>query len=132
MKAKDTFKDKMEVLRKFGFRGQSLQKATWRLESYENTALWFAQDGTYLFGVNELSECGERFSDRRDPTLPGASSYGEHGSGEAVRLLFLKKKRFGRDIVEFAGVFQPDPPKSILNVSAWKKVTNEWPDPEKV
>jgi SET and RING associated domain len=125
LKANDRFKDRMEVLRKFGFVATVLQKAVWCIPSQTNRYVWIAHSGEYVSGLNTLSEDGERFEDRRDHKLKGAANYGTHASEDIERILFVRTTHLGRNVIKFAGVFVPDLEKSIHNVSAWKRVSDE-------
>ena len=125
IKAKDGIKDRIAVLRKFGFDKKSLQQAIWAIPNQSSRYLWIANLGDYDGGDNKLSEDGLKFTDRRNPKDSGADGYGTHHSPDVERILFLKTQRYGKTIFEFAGVFKPDLQRSILNVSVWERVSAE-------
>ena len=137
------FPTKVKALEEFGFEGQVLVQALWRIPNQSNRYLWFANSGEYrglgenYGGLNTLSDDGLKFTDRRDHREAGANSYGNHASKDVERILFLRTTRFGQETFKFAGVFKPDLERSILNVSAWKRVSDEcsvpngsWPQSE--
>lgn len=125
MKVSDRFPNKLSTLQLFGFKGDMLQQALWRIPDSPDRFLWFAYRTEYAGGVNRLSEDGLIFDDRRDPKLAGANTYGTHDNTKAERILFLKTRIYGKETFVFEGVFKPDLERSKLNLSAWKRVSVE-------
>lgn len=124
MRVNDTFATKNEVLKKFGFTGRILVQAIWRIPG-TNRDVWVATDGKYDGGENTLKNLGNNFMDRRDPNTSGADTYGVHADEDVERLLFLRTEVYRKPVIKFAGVFKPDLPASVWNVSAWKRVSDE-------
>ena len=121
----DFFSTKLQALQSFGFQGKVLVQALWQIPNQTNRYLWFAKSGKYDLGMNTLIDDGMKFRDIRDPKIIGADAYWTHASDGSERILFLKTKRYGKDTFKFAGVFKPDLQASILNVSAWARVSDQ-------
>ena len=124
IKVNKIFDNRIGVLKMFGFVGKGLRHATWRIPE-TNRYVWIATEGSYHGGENILTNEGRTFMDRRDPKATGWNTYGVHSDQDVERLLFLNTMVYRQPVIKFAGVFKPDMSSSVLNVAAWKRISDE-------